>query len=405
MLQDSIQRITKIQVILFCLLFNYFLKAEVDYLGDFSFEGRYFLEDGFFFQENFHSSFTFSPEIYFESEDSKQSFTFKPKLRNDSQDEERDLIDIQELHWVITGNAVETRIGIRKEFWGVTETFHRVDIINQTDSVESFDGEDKLGQPMINISLETPSGSIDFIALLGSRERTFAGRFGRLRTPIVVDTDHPIYESGAENKRMDFAIRWVKFFDNLEIGLSHFSGTTREPEFIEDLSVLTPRLIPKYNLIDQTGLEALYILGGLAIKLEAITRSGQKDRFSAITSGFEYTQIGIFESRLDLGWIIEFNHDDRVENSPTALGTRLTFNNMADTQILTGILWNDNTNEKSTFLEASGRIGDCCKLSLEGIVFSKGNKKSNILDIQKYKSPFEYLENEDFVRLEFIYYL
>jgi len=68
-------------------------------------------------------------------------------------------------------------------------------------------------------------------------------------------------------------------------------------------------------------------------------------------------------------------------------------------------LWNDNTNEKSTFLEASGRIGDCCKLSLEGIVFSKGNKKSNILDIQKYKSPFEYLENEDFVRLEFIYYL
>ena len=192
MLQDSIQRITKIQVILFCLLFNYFLKAEVDYLGDFSFEGRYFLEDGFLFQENFHSSFTFSPEIYFESDDGKKSFTFKPKLRNDSQDEERDLIDIQELHWVLTGNAVESRIGIRKEFWGVTETFHRVDIINQTDSVESFDGEDKLGQPMINISLEIPSGSIDFIALLGSRERTFAGRFGRLRTPIVVDTDHPL---------------------------------------------------------------------------------------------------------------------------------------------------------------------------------------------------------------------
>ena len=100
---------------------------------------------------------------------------------------------------MLTGNAVESRIGIRKEFWGVTETFHRVDIINQTDSVESFDGEDKLGQPMINISLETLSGSIDFFALLGSRERTFAGRFGRLRTPIVVDTDHPIYESGASH--------------------------------------------------------------------------------------------------------------------------------------------------------------------------------------------------------------
>ena len=119
----------------------------------------------------------------------------------------------------------------------------------------------------------------------------------------------------------------------------------------------------------------------------------------------DYTQVGIFESRLDLGWVIELNHDDRIKHSPTSLGTRLTFNDLSDTQVLTGVLWNQNTHEKSTFIEASRRIGNCCKVLLEGIVFTKGKKDSYIFGIQKPQSPFAYLEDEDFLRLEFIYYL
>ena len=53
---------------------------------------------------------------------------------------------------IISSENYETKIGVRKDFWGVTETVHRVDILNQTDSVDGFDGEDKLGQPMINLS-------------------------------------------------------------------------------------------------------------------------------------------------------------------------------------------------------------------------------------------------------------
>ena len=67
----------------------------------------------------------------------------------------------------------EIKFGISKEFWGVTETSHRVDIINQTDFTEGFDGEEKLGQPMIKVSLEKQWGLLDFYALLGFRERNF----------------------------------------------------------------------------------------------------------------------------------------------------------------------------------------------------------------------------------------
>ena len=140
-------------------------------------------------------------------------------------------------------------------------------------------------------------------------------------------------------------------------------------------------------------------MGGLALKLEAISRSGQGDRFSAATAGFEYTQVGILSSRLDLGWIMEFNYDDRYQESPLALGTRLTFNDMYDSQILSGVMRNEETGETNVFVEASRRVKNCCRLSFESIYFNGGNNSNSI------QKMFEYLKQDDFVRFEFIYYL
>ena len=388
--------ITKVSLIISIILSSSFLYSKVERYGEVSFENRSFSEQGLFDQQKNHYSFTLSPEFYFESEDQNTSFTFKTKIRKDSLDNERNLFDIQDLSLIKVKNSYETRIGIRRDFWGVTETVHRVDIINQTDQVESFDGEDKLGQPMINFSLERDWGVLDIYALIGFRERTFAGEKGRLRAPFLIDTNSAIYESGAKNLRTDFAFRWSQSYRNLEIALSHFSGTSREPKFINKTA---SSKTPYYGIIDQTGLEALYIMGSLALKLEAISRSGQGDRFSAATVGFEYTQVGILSSRLDLGWILELNYDDRYEESPLALGTRLTFNDMYDSQILSGVMRNEETGETNVFVEASKRIGNCCRMSFESIYFNGGN------DSNKMQKMFEHLKQDDFVRLEFIYYL
>ena len=352
---------TKVALAILIIFTSNLLYSKFERYGEISFENRSFNEQGLFGQDKDHSSFTLSPEFYFESEDQKTSFTFKPKIRRDSLDDERNLFDIQDLSLLKVKKSYEIRIGIRRDFWGVTETVHRVDIINQTDQVESFDGEDKLGQPMINLSLERDWGVLDIYALLGFRERTFAGEKGRLRPPFLVDTDSAMYESNAENLRTDFAFRWSQSYRDLELALSHFSGTSREPEFINKSIGLK---VPYYGVIEQTGLEALYIVGGLALKLEAISRSGQGDRFSAATAGFEYTQVGILSSRLDLGWILEFNYDDRYQESPLALGTRLTFNNMYDSQILSGVMRNEETGETNVFVEASRRVRNCSDFPL-----------------------------------------
>ena len=137
----------------------------------------------------------------------------------------------------------------------------------------------------------------------------------------------------------------------------------------------------------------------MAVKLEAISRSGQGERFSAATAGFEYTQVGIFDTRLDLGWLMEINHDDRQRSSPIAVGTRLTFNDLYDSQILSGVLWNEDSGETNVFVEASRRIGGCCKLSLESMYFNGG------LTTNGGNQMSEYIRDDDFVRLEFIYFL
>ena len=245
--------------------------------------------------------------------------------------------------------------------------------------------------------MEKDWGLLDVYALLGFRERTYAGQDGRLRFPLVVDTDNPKYESTAKNKRTDFAIRWSHYFDNFEVALSHFSGTSREPRFIPSQKKVLG-LIPYYETIDQTGIEALYLIGSLALKLEAISRSGQEDRFSAVTVGFEYTKIGIADSRLDLGWLFEINHDDRIYSSPSVLGTRLTFNDNYDSQILSGISYNEKSAEFGLFVEASRRLGSCCMISIESVYFDDSDEENGE------KKLLESFKDDDFLRVEFTYY-
>ena len=381
-------------LLMICILFSQLIVGEI--IGELSFDNRYFFNAGLQEQKKNHTSFTFSPEIF--KDDSNRIFHFKAKLRKDTEDSGRNLNDIQELYLINILEDKEIKLGVSKEFWGVTETSHRVDIINQTDFTEGFDGEEKLGQPMIKISLERQWGLLDIYTLLGFRERNFSGNKGRLRLPLSINKKDSLYSSSSKNKRADFAIRWSNYYDDFDIAISHFSGTSREPRFLPSANEFN-ELVPVYDVIDQTGLEIQYLLDSLAIKGEVISRSGQGERFTAATYGFEYTQVGVLQTRIDLGWVVEFNHDDRLESSPFVLGTRLSFNDIYDSQILSGFIVNDKSKELGFLLEASRRIGECCMLSIEGVYFDDTDEDNG------QKKLFQAFKQDDFLRAEFIYYL
>ena len=381
-------------LLMISILFSQLILGEI--IGELSFDNRYFFNAGLQEQKKNHTSFSFSPEIF--QDNSNRIFHFKAKLRKDSEDSGRNLNDIQELYLINILEDKEIKYGVSKEFWGVTETSHRVDIINQTDFTEGFDGEEKLGQPMIKISLERQWGLLDIYTLLGFRERNFSGKKGRLRLPLSINEKGSLYSSSSKNKRADFAVRWSNYYDDFDIAISHFSGTSREPRFLPSANKIN-ELVPVYEVIDQTGLEIQYLLDSLAIKGEVISRSGQGERFTAATYGLEYTQVGVLQSRIDLGWVVEFNHDDRLESSPFVLGTRFSFNDIYDSQILSGFILNDKSKELGFLLEASRRIGECCLLSLEGIYFDDTEEDNG------QKKLFQAFKEDDFLRAEFIYYL
>ena len=327
--------------------------------------------------DNGNLSLSFEPEFHHSWNDGDDSFTFVPFARWDQHDPERSHVDIRELVWLHVAQDWELRVGIDKVFWGVAESQHLVDIVNQTDLVENLDGEQKLGQAMLNVSLIKDWGVLDLYVLPGFRERTFPGKDGRFRSIPEID-DHAFYESSAKEKHVDYAVRWSQTFDDWDVGVSHFYGTSREPRIIPTMAPQGFRLVPYYDIINQTGLDVQATLDEWLWKLEVIHRSGQGETFNALTGGFEYTFVGVMGSTADVGIIAEYLYDDRGTNAATPfdndifVGGRWAMNDAASSELLFGVITDVNNNARFYNVEASRRFGDSLILSVEARIISAG---------------------------------
>jgi hypothetical protein len=349
-----------------------------------------FLEDpAYADQHRSYLSLAAEPEYFREWHNGRDLFTFKPYALLDQYDAERTHADIRELSWDHAAYDWELRAGVSKVFWGVTESVHLVDIINQTDLVVNLDGEDKLGQPMLKLSLIRDWGVVDLFLLPGFRERTFPGKQGRPRFAIPIDADSVRYESAAEEWHTDAAVRWSDSIGEFDIGIAHFYGTSREPRFLVEPGAVNPasgsidHLTPYYEIINQTSIDLQAIYGSWLWKLEAITRSGQGNRINAAAGGFEYTFVGVNASRLDIGVIGEYLYDSRGDElepgkalsgqpfslspfqSDLVLGTRFTLNDVNGSELLASVILDLEGGGQSYNIEASRRIGNDWKLSLE----------------------------------------
>ena len=179
---------------------------------------------------------TAEPEIALDFNDGEHTVVFKPYYRFDNEDEERTHGDIRELSWLTYGDDWEIKAGISKVYWGVTESQHLVDIVNQTDFVEAPDGEDKLGQPMVKLSLIRDWGVVDAFVLPTFRERTFPGEEGRLRPGAIVKVSDAQYQASEEQEHVDYALRWSHTIEDYDVGLSWFQGTSRDPLFMPEVA-------------------------------------------------------------------------------------------------------------------------------------------------------------------------
>ena len=327
---------------------------------------------------NTFASIATEPEFYYGWDSGYELVQFTPFARIDARDGRRTHFDIRELYWHRIDQDSEIKVGFNRVFWGVTESVHLVDIINQTDQVESLDGEDKLGQPMLDLTLVPTWGSIDLFIMPYFRERTYPGIDGRLRPSIPIETGEARYTSGAKQWYPSVAIRYAHYFGPFDVGISQFHGVGREPSVIPEEREGQPVLVPLYDIINQTGIEFQATLGGWLLKSETILRQGQGSTFVALAAGFEYTFANVSNSGIDIGLLAEYLYDGRDKNvvgeltvAATAfdddvfVGSRLAFNDNQDTSILGGAVVDRKDGTTAIFIEASRRIGSRLTLDFE----------------------------------------
>ena len=371
-------------------------------------------------------------ELFQDWDDGEQRVVAELFGRYDDNDDARTHGDVRELYYHAIGQDFEFRLGARRVFWGVTESRHLVDIINQTDFVEDIDAETKLGQPMMNLALIRDFGTIDLFLMPYQRARTFPGEEGYPRLPLPVHAHEARYESAQAQRHLDYALRYVNSFGPVDLGLAWFDGTAREPRLLPclrrgardpngdpfpgttdgpncDLGSAIPDpgapqqivpilqalgfaptdqaaaqsffanlvLVPHYDRLRQASVDAQAVVESLALKLEAASREQQDRSTWAGVAGFEYTFGDVWATGADIGLLAEYLYDEREDLLATLfddeifVGGRLALNDVAGSQLLAGVIASRERFDNRLYgVEASRRLTDDWRLSLEARIFS-----------------------------------
>ncbi len=359
------------------MMFSFSAQAN-DLSGYFGGEARYFFNEPLSSEQSEHNAaITANVEYFHDFDGGDQRIAVTGFARVDSEDSERSHADLRELYWWKNFGGFEIYAGIRKVFWGVTESIHLVDVLNQTDNLENIDGEDKLGQPMIELVTAQDWGTVSAYILPYFRERQFLGKDSRLRPGIRI-LDDAQYQSSDEEQHVDFALRWSHYIGIWDIGLSHFSGTGRDPIFdVVFTDSGEPVLRPLYRQIDQAGLDLQATVDAWLLKLEAISISEKNGpQNTAFVGGLEYSFFTVGGTNADLGIVSEYQFDDRTGPRQTAsqndlvLGFRWAFNDVDGSEILALMSQDLDHSNRFFSLEFSRRLNDKWKVEAEARVFS-----------------------------------
>ena len=391
-------------------------KIEAEFSGRLAMEGRWFPDEAAHpGQRDGSLGFTTEPTLYLEHE-AGGSFTLTPHYRYDSADPHRTNADLREAYLLVFGELGEgeweARLGVDRVFWGVTEFHHLVNIVNQVDLTDHPNEESRMGQLMAHLTWSADWGVLEFFAMPLHRERTLPGRKGRLRTQVPFDQRRVSYESAAEEWHVDLAARYSRSIGPLDMGVSVFDGTSREPSFEPNVRFildgqgnviggLPVSLIPHYAQIRQYGLDAQLTIESWLIKLEAIRREGainrppprallgEEEDYTAFVAGVEYTFSGVFDSEADISLLGEWSYDERGRRSPNRyqndvfFASRLALNDVENTEFVASVIADTDYSTYLMGFEAKRDLSDSWTATVEGAVMLEVDEKDVIHDTRR----------------------
>lgn len=385
--------------------------------------------------------------------------------RFDERDEERSHFDLRQALWTIPAGNFEIQFGVGRVFWGIAESRNIVDIINQSDFVEQSDGERKLGQALLKAAWYDELGNFEAYWLPHFRPMRLPGKHGRPATPFRYEKHDIQYEHPKRDRHQDFALRWAHLLGDVDIAVSYFKGTNREPRFegcfergsspwlgtengpqcdreaaipqpegtLEEIAIqlgfgpdeqaLRAQalqdivLVPHYDQIEQYGLELQWILGDMALKAEARQREQLGEKRIAAIGGWEYSFPSTFNLALDTRLIAEYHYEEEFTPAPNlfdnnyVVGLRVDGQDAAGSVLQLGISYNREDYVLIYSGEYSTRTSDNSRLEISAQVISHTDHlpEFDVANfIQTGEEPelntVKFIEHEDIWRLRWFYY-
>ena len=229
-------------------------------------------------------------------------------------------------------------IGNNIIFWGKSEFYNPVDVINSQDFSKGLNKGEKIGQPMINFKRYLDIGDLDLYLLYPTKN---IYPLEKIRSQITLNFDnYSQYSNGASSTNLGIGARLSGYKGDIDYGISLYNGNTKDP----GLNIINGKIVPNYSEISQIGFDFQLTRDSDLYKSEIIYRSDQFDsnnilsNYYASNLGYEKTIFNFLERNWDLGLLAEHAYDSRGRTSHTGFqndlffGITLSSNDIQDTQ-------------------------------------------------------------------------
>lgn len=306
--------------------------------------------------------------------------------------------DMREFYLAKEFEHFQLRVGFNTLFWGVAESRHLVDIVNQRVLVRNLDGEQKLGELIFQYDYYIENGTLSLLYLPYFRPQDYSEPDERLSLPLEVIREN--YVGQSKQDRESFVLRYSGVLDNWDIGSYFFHGLDRNPAFeLTDEQGFTAN----YSQLDQVALDVQYTASRWLGKGEGVYREHALGGTSwAYVIGGEYYFYGIFAGAKDLSLLVELHRDtdatarsNQIYRNASFVGTRLAWNDIDDTSFLAGALIDNHGDSWAIKAEYETRLSNQLSLDIEARLFLK----------QAENHPFYLYRDDDFIEVRLMYYL
>lgn len=296
----------------------------------------------------------------------------------------RSFLRVDEAAVTYEGDAYRAEAGRSVRFWGALEARNIVDGFNPSELRNDPFETDKIGVWNVALSRYTETGSIAAIVKLSEEEQPMAkAPYAYYFFPELVSYDKTLQTESART-RPSLYLSWNGTTDGevaADFAVIVQNGYDSQRYFAPKAGTFPPVYEQHAYLVDKVMAYATAVSGSTLFKLETLYTDVLDE---PLISDYYHVGVGVehtFEQLYggsDLGLILEYYRYETLQANRYSdldlfeafqddlfAGLRWSLNDVSDTSVLGGVVWDGRYNEQNWYAQFESRIRETFRLSLD----------------------------------------